>query len=524
MRTSPAALALVVLASLTACSDEGTGPEDGCIVSAVAVTGAPTTLDVGATATLQANVTSSGCTTAPTVTWSSSLNTTATVTAAGMVTGVAAGPVTITATAGGKSGTATFTITSVPVATLAMSAPTLVVGTGMASALTATPKDGGGNALTGRTVTWTSRSGAVATVSQSGAVTAAGTGTTWIVAESETITDSTQVWVVEPRLAYAWNNNPTVLGISAPDADYSFNISAGANAVERTGAGLYTVTWTGLTVPLGAINAQFVSAYGDVAGGFCMEDNWGTAQLTFRCFDKTGAAADQSSTTLAIGSGTFSGRSAFAWVNTPSATAEASGTWRHHPRGLSILSEYVGTGSYVVHFAGLQRASASDREGVIVNAYGSTAAICQPGAPTSTATGLDVPVRCFSAAGAAVDSRYTILLVDGARTGARLGFALADQPAVASYAPANAAVRGTGSVQITRVTTGTWDVGFTGFYRSGDLKESFLVSPVGTTPGRCWVNDWNYSTTPGGVSSVRVACATQAGVLVDMPFTIVAVQ
>ena len=524
MRTSPAALALVVLATLTACSDDGTGPDDECIVSAVAVTGAPATLDVGATVTLQANVTSTGCGTAPTVTWSSSLNTTATVSAAGVVTGVAAGPVTITATAGGKSGNATFTIANVAVVSLAMSTSDLVVGVGLTSRLTATPRDGGGNPLAGRTVTWTSRAGAVATVSQSGVVTAGATGSTWIVAESETVLDSTEVAVVDPRIAYAWNDNPTILGISVPDVEYSFNISAAANAFTRASAGVYNVSWTGLTVPPGAINAQFVTAYGNVAAGFCMEDNWVTAQLTFRCFDQAGVAADQSSTTLAIGSATFTGRSAFAWIDSPAASAEASATWRHHPLGLSIFSERVATGSYVVRFAGLQRAAAGDREGVVVNAYGGIPAVCQPGAPTSTATGLEVAVRCFDAAGTAVDTRYTILLVDGARSGARLGFALADQPAAASYTPTNSAVRGTGSVQITRVNAGTWDVDFTGFYRSGDLKESFLVSPVGATAGRCWIEYWGYSSTPGGVGTARVSCATTAGVLADMPFSIVAVQ
>lgn len=443
MRTSPAALALVVLATLTACGDDSTGP----------------------------------------------------------------GP-----------------ISNAPVASVAMSTGNVVVGAGLGSKVTATPKDANGNALTGRTVTWTSRAPGTVTVSASGGLTAGAAGTTWVVAESETIKDSTQVTVVDGRIAYAWNDKPTVLGLSVPDVLYSFNISAGANSFNRASAGNYTVGWTGLTVPDGAINAQFVSAYGSVGGGFCMENNWSTAQLVFNCFDKTGAPANQSSTAVAIGSGTFSGRSAFAWIDTPGASANASGTWRHHPLGLAIFSEHVATGSYVVRFTGLQRVNASDREGVIVNAYGGTAAVCQPGAPTSTATGLEVAVRCFDATGAAVDSRYTVLLVDGARTGARLGFALADQPTATTYTPANSAVRGTGSVQVTRAAAGTWDVAFTGFYRSGDLKESFLVSPVGTTAGRCWVNYWDFSSTAGGTSSARVSCATTAGVLVDMPFSIVAVQ
>ncbi len=95
---------------------------------------------------------------------------------------------------------------------------------------------------------------------------------------------------------------------------------------------------------------------------------------------------------------------------------------------------------------------------------------------------------------------------------------------MASYTPVNSAVRGTGSVQITRVSAGAWDVAFTGFSRSGTLKESFLVSPVGTTAGRCWIQYWEFSSAAGGTGTVRVGCSTIAGVAADMPFSVVAVQ
>lgn len=430
----------------------------------------------------------------------------------------------VTLAACGDDTTGPGPISTAPVATVTMSSANVVVGAGMTSALTVTLKDASTNVLTGRTVTWTSRAPATVAVSASGGLTAGATGSTYVVAESETIKDSTLVTVVDGRIAYAWNSNASTAGASTPSPEYSYNPTAAANTMNRTGTGLYTVEWTGLTVPAGAINAQFVTAYSPSAGGFCMDDNWGSSQLIFRCYDKAGVLTDQSSTTVVIGSATFSGRSAFAWIDAPAASGEASGTWRHHPLGRSIYSEHVATGSYVVRFAGLQRASASDREGAVVTAYGPVAAVCQSGAPTSTSTALEVAVRCFDAAGAPADSRFTILLADGTRSGAALGFALADQPTAATYTPANSAVRGTGSVQITRASAGTWDVAFTGFARSGTLKESFIVSPVGATASRCWIQYWDYSSNVGGTSSARVSCSTVAGVAADVPFSIVAVQ
>src|SRR5439155_15837556 len=109
----------------------------------------------------------------------------ASVSATGLVTGVAVGAVTITATSEGQSGTASVTVANVPVASVAISpsAPNMYVGSTVQ--LTATPKDASGNVLTGRTVTWTTSSGAVATVSASGLVTGVAVGAATITATSE---------------------------------------------------------------------------------------------------------------------------------------------------------------------------------------------------------------------------------------------------------------------------------------------------------------------------------------------------
>src|SRR5207302_5942968 len=57
------------------------------------------------------------------VTWSSNNTSVATVSSSGLVSGVTPGSATITATSEGKSGTASVTVTNIPVATLSVSAP-----------------------------------------------------------------------------------------------------------------------------------------------------------------------------------------------------------------------------------------------------------------------------------------------------------------------------------------------------------------------------------------------------------------
>src|SRR5439155_1438945 len=119
------------------------------------------------------------------VTWASSTPAVATVDASGLVTSVAAGSATITATSEGQSGTALISVTAAPVASVAVTPAAVGLQPGGTVQLTATPKDANGNPLTGRGVVWTSSTGAVATVGSSGLVTAVATGGATITATSE---------------------------------------------------------------------------------------------------------------------------------------------------------------------------------------------------------------------------------------------------------------------------------------------------------------------------------------------------
>src|SRR6266542_3024841 len=167
---------------LAACGNETTTPPTP--VASVTVT--PAAAAVGATVQLTATTkdAAGNVLTGRTVTWTSSNTTVATVNAAGLVTGAAAGTATITATSEGKTGTAAITVTT-PVASVTVTPTPAAVVVGQTVQLTATTKDAAANVLTGRTVTWASSAPGVATVSGTGLVTGVTAGTATITATSE---------------------------------------------------------------------------------------------------------------------------------------------------------------------------------------------------------------------------------------------------------------------------------------------------------------------------------------------------
>jgi hypothetical protein len=122
------------------------------------------------------------------VTWTSSSVPFATINAAtGVIAAVAPGSSVITATSEGRSGSATITVTNVPVSSVELALPATLF-TNQTAQATVTPRDAAGNALSlaGRTVTWASSNSLVATVNSSnGLVTAVATGTVVISATIE---------------------------------------------------------------------------------------------------------------------------------------------------------------------------------------------------------------------------------------------------------------------------------------------------------------------------------------------------
>src|SRR2546422_406674 len=156
-------------------------------VASVAVSPAAPNMSLGGTGQLTATPKDAGgnVLAGRTVAWTSSNAGVGTVSASGLVTGVAVGAATITATSEGQSGTAAVTVSSVPVASVTVNPATATVVLGAATPLTATLKDAAGNVLSGRVISWASSNTAIATVSASGVVTGVTVGAATITATSE---------------------------------------------------------------------------------------------------------------------------------------------------------------------------------------------------------------------------------------------------------------------------------------------------------------------------------------------------
>src|SRR5207249_1819876 len=157
-------------------------------VAAVTVTPSSGTVAIGQTVQLTATPrdASGNPLTGRVITWQSSNSAIASVNGSGLVSGVAAGgPVTITATSEGQSGTASITVSGVPVASVTVSPASASVPAGQTVQLSATLRDANGTILTGRSVTWASNNTPVATVTGTGLVTGKVAGAATITATSE---------------------------------------------------------------------------------------------------------------------------------------------------------------------------------------------------------------------------------------------------------------------------------------------------------------------------------------------------
>ncbi|CAN5529454.1 hypothetical protein BH09GEM1_BH09GEM1_00480 [soil metagenome] len=211
-------------------------------VSTVSVTPASAPTTVGATTQLTAvTKDASGATlTGRTVTWATSDATKATVSASGLVTGVALGSATITATSEEKTGTAAVTVALAPVATVTVAPATANVFTNASTQLAATMKDANGVTLNGRAVTWSTSDATKATVNGSGVVSGVAVGSVTITATSETKTGTAAVTVSLEPVA--------IVTISSPVSNIVVGATAALTATTTNAGGVTltgrTVTWT----------------------------------------------------------------------------------------------------------------------------------------------------------------------------------------------------------------------------------------------------------------------------------------
>jgi uncharacterized protein YjdB len=268
-------LATVVVA-LSGWSCGSTAPDATPQVATVVVSPATSTLALNAQLPLQAEVRDGAGTVVPgaSITWTVKDPKIVSVSAAGVVTGLAVGSTQVAANALGKSGIATITVTKTPVANVVLLPNRVDAKVGSTTQLTATAFDGSGNALTDRAIVWSSSNQAVATVSTSGLVTAVAPGTSTITAASEGKTSTSIVTVAQGAVAkVVVSPNPVTmmagqsaqLALSARDA--SGNVLAGKSAVwSSSNTAVATVASDGTVKAITAGSATITATVDGVSG------------------------------------------------------------------------------------------------------------------------------------------------------------------------------------------------------------------------------------------------------------------
>ncbi len=189
------------------------------------------------------------------VAWSTSNAAVATVSASGMVTGVAVGSATITATVEGKTGTAAVTVSADPATTAARISVSPRADTlgaiGAATQLRATVYSASGSTMTGAAVSWSSLAAGVAAVDASGRVTAKAVGTARIVAASGPLADTATVVVRQVVASVA-------VSPAAPVVQEGATQQVSATARDANGNDIAGVafTWTSSNTAAATVNGS----------------------------------------------------------------------------------------------------------------------------------------------------------------------------------------------------------------------------------------------------------------------------
>jgi len=160
------------------------------------------------------------------VTWLSSNTKVATITTAGVATGLTAGSATIQATLGTISGSTTLTVAPPVLVSIAVTPPNngIVVGGTQQFVATGTYSDGSSQNLTSA-ATWSSSNPAAATITAAGLATGAGVGSTTIQALSGTISGTASLTVTANLPSFSYSRPFTLNNSGTTLTNYQVKIS-----------------------------------------------------------------------------------------------------------------------------------------------------------------------------------------------------------------------------------------------------------------------------------------------------------
>jgi uncharacterized protein YjdB len=249
-------LVTTVVVALPGWSCGSTAPDATQQVAAIVVSPATSTLVLNAQLPLQAEVKDESGTIVPgaAVVWTVQDPRIVSVSAAGVVTGLAVGSSQVAANALGKSGIATITVTKVPVASVMLIPDQVDVAVGATFQLSASALDANGTALTDRAISWATSNPAVATVNGSGLVTGVGVGATTITAASEGKSTTSTVTVSQPVVRV--DVTPASVTVQAGQSQQF--VATPKDARGNVVAGK-TIVWSSDNVAVAAVNGGLVT-------------------------------------------------------------------------------------------------------------------------------------------------------------------------------------------------------------------------------------------------------------------------
>jgi len=322
------------------------------------------------------------------------------------------------------------------------------------------------------------------------------------------------------RVAYAWANRPTAASY-IPAPQYAYNSAGGPIRIARQSTGVYDVAFESLPGwgNNGLSSAAAVTAYGSSTiacslASYASSPNRVVA--TVSCFNVvTKVSADSRFTVLIVGNQSVPAPSAFVFSGGGAPIPPPNPAWSwtsgndaiavSHNRGPGDYNVLLGTGN-IPKSAQMVTASGGARR-------------CNNAAGTSG----DLRVRCYDLDGAASDERFWVVQVAGGLPDRRLGFAVANQPAAASYTPAaSTAFNSSGDAIIaTRSSVGRYAIAFAGLQKLAGHTEHVQVTSIGTSLSTCNVVNWGNS---ANRLRVLVECRNGAGQFVDSQYGVLVIE
>ena len=243
------------------------------------------------------------------VTWTSGTPAKATITGAGLATGVAAGTSTITATLGSVSGSTVLTVTQATLTSIQVTPlnPSISKGGTQQFTATGTYSDSSTANITGQ-VTWTSGTPAKATITGAGLATGVAAGTSTITATLGSVSGSTVLTVTPATLTsiQVTPSNPSISkgGTQQFTATGTYSDSTTANLTGQVTwtsgtPAKATITGAGLATGVAAGTSTITATLGSVSGSTVLTVTPATPRSVTYTYDSQGRLASVTYTSAA---------------------------------------------------------------------------------------------------------------------------------------------------------------------------------------------------------------------------------